>query len=493
MRAARALERARASRSRTAILATFGPATDAAGLLEELVAPRIVVTVEAVEAVDALGPTLAVTDAAMVPRGDLGVQVGVARVPAVQRSVVHACRAAGRPAVMADPHASTSARAAMSQSHPGDRGFRHRDAARCHSHIPGERTGGVRDDYPGGMTIPLSVLDLAPVPDGVPASRALHNTLHLAEAADRLGYTRYWLAEHHNLPAMACPSPEVMIGQVAARTTRIRVGSGGVMLPNHSPLRIAETFRLLEGLYPGRIDLGIGRAPGTDGVTAYALRRGMHSAEDTPDLLAELMAFAGGGFPGDHPFRMVTAEPRDVPLPPVYLLGSSDYGARLAARLGLGFAFARHMNPRAAEEVMHLYREQFVPSEHRAEPHAILAVSAIAADTDERAEELVSSMGLAVLRMRLGWPSPLPTPDEALGAQYSASEEDQIRRYRRAQIVGTADAVRDEIAALADVTAADEAMVMTMVHSHDERVRSYELLAAAAGLPAAEPAAAGAA
>jgi len=342
------------------------------------------------------------------------------------------------------------------------------------------------------VALPLSILDLSPVPEGVPASQALHNTLDLARVADGLGYTRYWLAEHHNLPAMACPSPEIMIGQVAARTERIRVGSGGIMLPNHSALRIAEAFRVLEGLYPGRIDLGVGRAPGTDGVTAYALRRGANAAEDAPSLLAEILAFAGGGFPDDHPFRAVTAEPRDAPLPPVFVLGSSDYGARLAAALGLGFAFARHMNPRGAEEVMRLYRESFRPSEHRAEPYAILAVSAVCSDRPGRAEELAGSMGLAVLRMRTGRPTPLPTPEEAAAARYSGPEADQIRRYRRAQVVGEPEAVRDEIAALASATAADEAMILTMVHDHGERVRSYELPAGAFGLAGAAGAEAGA-
>jgi luciferase family oxidoreductase group 1 len=343
------------------------------------------------------------------------------------------------------------------------------------------------------MALPLAVLDLSPVPSGVPAGQSLHNTLDLARAAERWGYTRYWLAEHHNLPAMACPSPEIMIAQVAGATTRIRVGSGGIMLPNHSPLRIAEAFRVLEALHPGRIDLGIGRAPGTDPVTAYALRRAGQTAEDFPDQLAELLAFAGGGFPEGHPFRAVVAEPRDVPLPPVWILGSSDYGARMAASLGVGFAFARHMNPRGAEEVMHLYREGFRPSERLARPRAILALSAVCADTAARAEELVASMGLAVIRMRSGRPSPLPTPEEALAYSYNEAEADHIRRYRRAQVVGDPATVRDEIADLAARTGADEVMVMTMVHDHGERRRSYELIADAfaLGSPASARAAAG--
>jgi luciferase family oxidoreductase group 1 len=336
----------------------------------------------------------------------------------------------------------------------------------------------------------LSVLDLAPVPAGSPPGQALHNSLDLARAVDRLGYFRYWVAEHHNLPAMACPSPEIMIGQIAAATTRLRVGSGGIMLPNHSALRIAEAFKVLEALFPDRIDLGIGRAAGTDPRTAYALRRAGQSVEDFPQQLAELAAFSHGGFPDDHPFRSVVAEPFDVALPPVWLLGSSDYGARLAAQLGVGFAFARHMNPKGAEEMMLLYRDSFQPSPALAEPAAILAVSAICADTPARAEELVGSMGLAVLNMRTGRPSPLPSPEDAAAYDYNDAEADQIRRFRRAQIVGDAAAVRDEIADLADRTQADEVMVMSMVYHHDERVRSYQLIADAFGLAAATPTAA---
>lgn len=335
------------------------------------------------------------------------------------------------------------------------------------------------------MVLPLSVLDLSPVASGVPASRALHNTIDLARAAEGWGYVRYWLAEHHSLPAMACPSPEIMIGQVASATTRIRVGSGGIMLPNHSPLRIAEAFKVLEALHPGRIDLGIGRAAGTDPVTAYALRRGQQSAEDFPNQLAELAAFAGGGFPEGHTFRAVVAEPRDVPLPPIWILGSSDYGARMAATLGVGFAFARHMNPRGAEEMVSLYRETFRPSPDLPEPRAILALSAVCADTAARAEDLVASMGLAVINMRSGRPAPLPTPEDALAYPYNDAERDHIRRYRRAQVVGDARTVHDEIVDLVERTQADEVMVMTMVHDHAERLRSYELIAGAFGIATA--------
>jgi luciferase family oxidoreductase group 1 len=333
----------------------------------------------------------------------------------------------------------------------------------------------------GVAPLPLSVLDLTPVPSGSTSAQALRNTIDLARAAEGWGYRRYWLAEHHNTPGLASSSPEVMIGQVATATSRIRVGAGGIMLPNHSALKVAETFRVLEALHPGRIDLGIGRAPGTDGVTAVALRRsaGALGAEDFPAQLGELLAYGGEGFPEGHPFATVRAMPADVPLPPIWILGSSEYGAQVAAALGVGFAFARHLNPRGAEPVMQAYREAFRPSPAMEGPTAILTVSAIAAETPERAEELATSMGLGLVRMRQGRPIPLPSPEEAAAQRYTPDEQDQIRRYRRAQVLGDAHGVRDEILSLAERTAADEVMVMSLVHDHGERLRSYELIAGA--------------
>lgn len=336
------------------------------------------------------------------------------------------------------------------------------------------------------MAVPLSVLDLSPVPSGSGARDAVRNTVDLGRHVDALGYRRHWLAEHHNTPGMACPAPEIMIGHVAAATERIRVGSGGVMLPNHSPLRVAESFRLLEALHPGRIDLGIGRAPGTDGVTAYALRRGVAGAEDFPGLLADLLAFSNGGFPADHPYARVTAEPGDVPLPPIFILGSSDYGAQAAAALGVGFAFARHLNPRGAEQAMALYRSLFRPSGDGAEPYAILTVSGVCASTAEEATELASSLALGVIRMRQGRPGPLPSPREAREHDYTPDESDQVRRYMRAQVLGDPASVHARLAELAADTGADEVMVMTSVHDHAARLASYRMLAEVAGLvPAA--------
>lgn len=339
------------------------------------------------------------------------------------------------------------------------------------------------------MALPLSILDLTPVPSGSSPADAIRNTLDLARHADRWGYSRYWVAEHHNTPGMACPVPEVMIGHIAGATEHIRVGSGGVMLPNHSALRVAEGFRVLEALHPGRIDLGIGRAPGTDSVTAFALRRAQVDGNEFPDQLAELFAFAGDGFPDDHPFRTVSAEPAEVDLPPVWILGSSDFGAQVAAAFGLGFAFARHLNPRAAAGALRLYRERFTPSPRCLTPRTILTVSAIAADTSDRADELALSLALGVVRMRQGRPDKLPTPQAAAAHDWTEAELDQLRRYRRAQILGTANEVRDGIAAVVAETGTDEVMVMTSVHDHGERLRSYELIAQACGLHAASVAA----
>ena len=241
--------------------------------------------------------------------------------------------------------------------------------------------------------IPLSVLDLSPVTTATPGSAALHNSLDLARLAERLGYTRYWLAEHHNLANIASSSPELMIGQIAAATSRIRVGSGGVMLPNHAPLMVAERFKVLEALFPGRIDLGLGRAPGTDPVTSYALRarQDPRAGDEFLERFQELLLLENGGFPEGHPFRNVRAMPADVALPPIWLLGSSGYSAELAAAFGLGFAFAHHFADYDAAGAMLSYRERFKPSATLARPYAILATAAVAADNDAEAERIAAS------------------------------------------------------------------------------------------------------
>ena len=329
------------------------------------------------------------------------------------------------------------------------------------------------------MSFELSVLDVSPVSSGSNGVRALRNTLDLARLADRLGYKRYWLAEHHNLPTIASSVPEVMIGHVASETERIRVGAGGIMLPNHAPLKVAETFRVLEALHPGRIDLGIGRAPGTDPVTASALRRSSRDggAEDFPQQFGELLAFSGDGFPEDHPLKSVIAMPNDVGLPPIWLLGSSGYSARAAGEMGLGYGFAAHFSPADPAPPMRAYRESFEPSESFERPSAILAVSVICAQTDERARELASSMELAWVRMRSGKPGPLPGPEEAMNYTYGPMELQLVEAYRSMQVVGDPKTVRSRIEELAERTAADEIMVTTNVYDHEERLNSYERLA----------------
>ena len=327
--------------------------------------------------------------------------------------------------------------------------------------------------------LPLSVLDLSFVTSGTPPSAALRNSLDLARHADALGYTRYWLAEHHNLPSVASSAPEVMIGHVASETSRIRVGAGGIMLPNHAPLRVVETFRVLESLHPGRVDLGIGRAPGTDPVTATVLRRSRdgEGADDFPQQFSELLAFSGDGFPEGHPLRSVIAMPSDVGVPPIWLLGSSGYSASAAGEMGLGYAFASHFSPTDPAPAMHAYREGFASSEDFERPSAILAVSVICAETNEHAEELASSMQLAWVRMRSGTPKPLPSPREAMDYSYDPAERRLADVYRSMQVIGDPPTVRARIEELAQHTVADEVMVTTNVYDHDERLRSYDLLA----------------
>jgi luciferase family oxidoreductase group 1 len=331
-----------------------------------------------------------------------------------------------------------------------------------------------------GMRFPLSALDLVPVAQGVSSAQAVEQSLALAEELDRLGYARVWYAEHHNMPAIASTTPSTLIALAARGTKRIRVGAGGVMLPNHPPLQVAETFKLLESLYPGRIDLGIGRAPGADQMTALALRRSREAllAQDFPDQLAELLDF-GTGIQQSHPFVGVTAYPEEVSLPPVWLLGSSDFSAALAARLGLGYAFAAHFSPDRPDRPMLAYRNEFQPSEYLEAPRAILTVSVVCAGTQEEAERLASSMQLSWVRLRAGRPSKIPSPEEALSYPYTDQERAIVRSYRDLQIVGTPDAVRQRIEALVQRTLADEVMVTTITHDAEARVRSYQLLARA--------------
>ncbi|MGH9715291.1 MAG: LLM class flavin-dependent oxidoreductase [Candidatus Acidiferrales bacterium] len=327
----------------------------------------------------------------------------------------------------------------------------------------------------------LSVLDLSPVASGSTSTDALRNTLDLARLADDLGYTRYWLAEHHNTQLIASSTPEVMIGHVASVTKRIRVGSGGVMLPNHAPLHVAEAFRVLEALHPGRIDLGLGRAPGTDSVTALALRRSRAalSAEDFPQRLDELLAFLDGGFPQNHPFESVRAMPDDVPPPDVWLLGSSDFSSALAAQLGLGFAFAHHINPLPAVRALREYQDRFQPSARMAKPQAIIGVSLVCAETDEKAELLARPLELTLLRFRQGRSARFPTVTEATEYPYTPEDREIIRYNRQRTFVGSPETVRARVSELAGQAGVEEIMITTMMHDHADRRRSYELLAQA--------------
>jgi luciferase family oxidoreductase group 1 len=326
---------------------------------------------------------------------------------------------------------------------------------------------------------PLSVLDLSPVTTATPPSAALRNSIELAKLADRLGYTRYWLAEHHNLASIASAAPDIMIGQIAAATPRIRVGSGGVMLPNHSPLVVAERFKTLEALFPGRIDLGLGRAPGTDQVTSYALRRrqGVSEDDDFLDRFQELMLLETRGFPKDHPFNSIQVMPNDVALPPVWLLGSSDYSAQLSAQVGAGFAFAHHFASFDAALAMNTYRSRFKPSQWRDTPYAILGVAVVAADSEEEAERIASTPDLNIIRRAKGEYLPLASPEEAAAYAYAPVDRARAAANRAKLFVGTPKMVRQKLEPLIAATKADEIMITTMVYDQAARLRSFELMA----------------
>jgi luciferase family oxidoreductase group 1 len=318
----------------------------------------------------------------------------------------------------------------------------------------------------------LSVLDQSPVSEGSTGADALRNTLDLARLADRLGYERYWLAEHHGL-SLAGPSPEVLIGPVAAATERIRVGSGGVMLPHYSPYKVAENFSLLAALYPGRIDLGIGRASGTDPLTAYALQRDRRQVapDDFPQQLAELLAHYDHSFPADHPFaRLGYALPGGEARPEIWLLGSSAQSAEWAAQLALPYAFADFINPHGAE-IMASYRAR---GEH---PRAAVGVWAICADSDEEGERLASSIAMSMAMLRQNRPIPVPPPEKAL--RYLAQNPAPPGRRR---IVGSPETVRAGIENVAAQYGVDEVIVVTITYDHGARRRSYELIAEAFGI-----------
>lgn len=336
----------------------------------------------------------------------------------------------------------------------------------------------------------LSVLDQTPVSEGSTAAQALCNSIDLSRLADQLGFHRYWVAEHHGGGLVAGPSPEVLIGPIASATSRLRVGSGGVMLPHYSPLKVAENFGVLAGLYPGRIDLGIGRAAGTDPMTTHALQRDRSHAmpDDFPDQLAELLGYFERSFPADHPLaRLAESLPGNPEVPETWLLGSSEQSALWAGELGLRYAFADFINPRGLPNA-ETYRNSFVAGERLQAPRIAVAVRAIVAGTEEEAERLSTSWRMAFDLLRRGRLIPVPPPDKA--ARYfelhDYESEDPGGKPRR--LTGTAAQVRAEIEEIAAAYGADEVVVVTITHDHQARRRSYELLAEEFGLESSVPA-----
>ena len=335
------------------------------------------------------------------------------------------------------------------------------------------------------LSVPLSVLDLSPIPDGSTAADALRNSIDLVQHAERLGYTRYWVAEHHNHPGVACTSPPVLISHLACATTTIRVGAGGVMLPNHSSLVVAEQFGMLEALHPGRIDLGLGRAPGTDQLTATALRRAPLTAKDDfPEQFNDLMGYFEGTLPPEHPFHRVRATSAVGNMPKIWMLGSSDYGAHAAAVLSLPYSFAHHFAADNTLLALSTYRSHFQPSGEMPKSYASIGVNVVCAPTDEEADWLAGSGRLAVLRLRTGQPSAFPTPQAAAEHPYTPMERQQIAAWTSAHVVGSPATVAAKLKELVDHTKVDELIVTTMVHDHAARVRSFALLAEAVGLSA---------
>jgi luciferase family oxidoreductase group 1 len=334
----------------------------------------------------------------------------------------------------------------------------------------------------------LGVLDQSPVRSGGTPADAIAETLELAQAAERLGYHRYWLAEHHATPGLADASPEILIGQVAARTTRMRIGSGGVMLTHYSALKVAETFRMLEALFPGRIDLGIGRAPGSDQLTAEALRQGPGAMgpEFFPDQVADLLGFLHDRLDPGHPFARVRAMPAGPGAPEVWLLGSSDASAACAASLGTAFSFAHFINAEGGAAVTRAYASAFRPSPELAAPRASVAAFVVCADTEAGARRLALSRELFLLRLYTGRPGPYPSVEEAERYPYTARELGIAAAVRRRTIAGAPEQVRGALLALAAEYGVDEVVVVTITHDPKARLRSYELLADVFGLAAAE-------
>jgi luciferase family oxidoreductase group 1 len=329
----------------------------------------------------------------------------------------------------------------------------------------------------------LSVLDQSPIIAGHTPAQAIHATIELAQAADRLGYHRYWLAEHHAMQSLADPCPEILLGQIGARTSRIRVGTGGVLLPYYSPLKVAEVFRMYEALFPGRVDLGIGRAPGGTMLTAKAMNAEAFLGEDRfPLLVQETIGFLDDSLPTDYAYHAVKAMPAGPESPQVWLLGSSDYSGSLASYLGLRFAFAHFISAHGGDAVMRDYRENFRPSYRDSTPYCMLAVFVICAETEQEAQRLAASIDLRRYQMSQGVDAPIATTEEALRFTYSEAARAIVERERARAVIGTPESVKARLVEMQARAGADELIVITITGDYASRLRSYELLAQAFAL-----------
>lgn len=329
----------------------------------------------------------------------------------------------------------------------------------------------------------LSVLDQSPIISGHTPGEAIRETIRLVRRTEQLGYHRYWLAEHHSIAALADPCPEILLARIAAETSCIRVGTGGILLPYYSPFKVAEQFRMLEALHPGRIDLGIGRAPGGDRMTTLAMGEGRYAgAEHFPEQVQYLVAYLDGTLPPDHPFAGVHVMPEGPTAPEVWLLGSSDYSGALAAQLGLRFAFAHFISADGGEAVMRGYKKQYQPSAREPAPQSLLCVFVICAETAEEAEQLAASIDLRRLNMDYGINAPVPNAQEARDYRYTEADRRRIAHNRRRVVLGTPASVSARLLEMQEAFQADEVMAITITGNYDTRVKSYELLAAAFGL-----------
>jgi luciferase family oxidoreductase group 1 len=319
--------------------------------------------------------------------------------------------------------------------------------------------------------VPISVLDLVPIVEGGTATMAFRNSIELAQHAERLGYLRFWVAEHHSMPGIASAATSVVIGRLAAGTSTIRVGAGGIMLPNHAPLAVAEQFSTLEAMFPGRIDLGLGRAPGSDRATAHALRRSL-DGDDFPQLLQELEYFLNDEVPNQR----VRAVPSGGANVPIWLLGSSGFSAQLAARLGVPFSFAAHFSPENLDAALALYRGNFRPSKGLSKPHVMVALNVFAAETDAEAERLSTSHQQSFINLVRGTPSRIQPPVDNMDAIWTPSEKALVQERLAGSVVGGPEKVKEELRSFLGRTEADELIVHAMIHDHRARLRSYEIV-----------------